>query len=1011
MRFRMLRFAMILSASVFMSYLPSSGKNNHPGTGQLQFVTNRGQVHDQHDEPRQDIDFRLKADNGLSVFIGSGAIHYQWSQPQTSGSSKSENAPLQMYRMDVQLLGANLHAPAITERPTDYYEQYYTDVGNFQAQAFQKITYKNIYPNIDWVLYIKNNTLEYDFIIHPGGEVSDIHMQFSGAQRLQLNSDGSLAAITPAGIITEQAPHSFDERGKTVASRYTLQGDIVRFQTAPYKGTLTIDPAVDWGTYLGDALNDAVASTACDDSGNVYVAGSTASTANIATSGAHQVTYGGGTGSSSYYGDAYLAKFSSTGACQWITYYGGSAADQGWSVAIDTGNHVYLAGFTSSTNGIATTGSHQATIGGGSDAFLAKFSSNGQRQWATYYGGTGNENLWASVSCDTLGNVFLAGITNGNNGIATSGAHQSAIGGGTDGFLVKFDGAGARQWATYYGGTAADNIFQAACDPTGNVYITGYTQSATGIATTGSYQSTSGGGDEAYLAKFNTYGQSLWSTYCGSSGTDRGFSVATGDSGYVYLAGSTNSTSGMATTGVHQSSFGGGSQDIFLMKFDSTGTRQWGTYFGGNNEDVIAPSLSVSVSGDVYLGGNTKSASGIATAGAYQTTLNGTVDGFITRFTSGGQQVWGSYFGGADLETGYMTAADKTGNVYLGGQTNSSAGVATTGGYQTTLGGGYRDGFLVKINDCDTPAQPGVITGPVSVCKGESVTYSITPVALAISYLWTLPPGWTGTATGTSITVTAGSSNGLIKVTANTPCAASAPQTLNVTISLVAAITPAGTHSFCDEDSMVLQANSGSGLSWQWIKDGSPVSGVTDASYTVYQSGLYTVAISDGQCTDTALSDTITVHPLPVPVITQSGADLETGAFIGYQWLYNGQSITGATGPSYTPPADGAYHVIVTDTNGCSDTSASFVITDVPATASTMSTVRLYPNPAGRFLYVASPVAVHLTITTIEGKTVLSSQGAVTDISTLADGLYLVRVSDRDGKVITTEKLLKISSQ
>ena len=102
---------------------------------------------------------------------------------------------------------------------------------------------------------------------------------------------------------------------------------------------------------------------------------------------------------------------------------------------------MYLPGYTNSNSGIVTVGAHQTTIGGGYDAYLVKFNSSGQRQWGTYYGGSGSE-YGLSCTTDATGNVYLAGQTSSNTGIATAGAHQTVYGGGVwDAFLVKFNGA------------------------------------------------------------------------------------------------------------------------------------------------------------------------------------------------------------------------------------------------------------------------------------------------------------------------------------------------------------------------------------------------------------------------------------------------------------------------------------------------------------------------------------------------------------------------------------------
>ena len=327
---------------------------------------------------------------------------------------------------------------------------------------------------------------------------------------------------------------------------------------------------------------------------------------------------------------------------QWGTYYGGTSNEIGYSCATDASGNIYLSGYTRSTSGIATTGAHRTTYGGGlNDAFLVKFNSSGVRQWGTYYGGTGNDFGW-SCATDTSGNIYLSGQTPSTSGIATTGAYQTTFGGATeDAFLVKFNSSGVRQWGTYYGGTGQDYGLSCATDTSGNIYLAGITRSTSGIATTGAHQTNHGGYRDAFLAKFNSSGVRQWGTYYGGTGEEYGNSCATDASGNIYLSGFTSSTSGMATTGAHLATFGGGDWDAFLVKFNSSGVRQWGTYYGGTAGEA-AYHCATDASGNVYLTGEAKSTTGVATTGAHQTAIGRLEDAFLVKFNSSGVRQWGN---------------------------------------------------------------------------------------------------------------------------------------------------------------------------------------------------------------------------------------------------------------------------------------------------------------------------------------------------------------------------------
>ena len=421
-----------------------------------------------------------------------------------------------------------------------------------------------------------------------------------------------------------------------------------------------------WGTYYGGTFNDWAYGCSTDASGNVFMTGTTQSADNIATTGCHQSTIGGG---NVMVNDAFLVKFNSAGIRQWGTYYGGSGNDWGYACSTDASGNVYMTGTTESLAAgtiIATSGCHQSSYGGGAyDAFLVKFNSAGARQWGTYYGGTGNDE-GGSCATDASGNTYIVGRSSSISGsmISSSGSHQSVYGGGSDdAFLVKFNSAGIRLWGTYYGGSGTDYGYFCALDISGNIFISGVTSSSIpSMASSGSHQFAIGGGNDAFLVKFNPLGIRQWGTYYGGSGIDYGYSCATDTSGNVYMAGHTTTSLGtsIATLGNHQSVNGGG-VDAFLVKFNSAGVRQWGTYYGGTSGDY-----------------------------------------------------------------GWGCATDANNNIYLVGKSTSGTSIASTGSHQSNYGGGTYDAFLVKLADNCINANPTITVNSGSICVGQSFTINPT---------------------------------------------------------------------------------------------------------------------------------------------------------------------------------------------------------------------------------------------------------------------------------------------
>ena len=315
--------------------------------------------------------------------------------------------------------------------------------------------------------------------------------------------------------------------------------------------------------------------------------------------------------------------------------------------------------------------------------------------WATYYGDSVSDR-GKGIAIDSIGNIVITGQTTSTSGIATSGAYQTSLGGTSDAFIVKFNPSGTRQWATYYGGNGFDQGWGIAVDGSGNIVITGSAASTSGIATSGAYQTSNAGGYDAFIAKFNASGVLGWATYIGGSGNDESSGIAVDGNGNIVISGNTSSTSGIATSGAYQTSYGGGGWDAFIVKFNASGARQWATYYGGSGLDK-GIGIADDDGGNFVITGFTNSASGIATSGAYQTSLGGSYDAFIAKFNATGARQWATYYGGSGYDYGYGIATDSSGNIVISGTTASTSGIATSGAYQSSYGGSY-DAYITKFN-------------------------------------------------------------------------------------------------------------------------------------------------------------------------------------------------------------------------------------------------------------------------------------------------------------------------
>jgi len=859
----------LLLLSVCSGYAQGNKPMQAPTDKALHFRENKGQIVDQYGKARKDIDFKVSGGKGLNVFIGRQGLSYQWAKKVRgqsavgslhllTDSDKEEMDSYELYRMEVELVGANTKAKMITEGLQNSYERYFQPWVNtsnsntgVRAAAFAQVTYKDIYPGIDWVLYFsEEGKMEYDFVVHPGGKVANIQLQYSGSDKLELLADGGLRAQSPFGIVQENKPISFTKNGLPVTSRFVLQESVVSFAVADYSCTLTIDPVVEWGSYFGGNADEVKALTVVDKWQNVYLAGSTSSVANIATTGAHQHTFGGGVATLG--ADAYLCKWDATGQLLWSSYYGGTNIDAARGLACDTLGHVYFGGYTNSSNGIATTGAYQfAKMGTANryDAFLVKMDSSGERQWGTYFGGTLNDaNTSFHLCSDKWGNTYITGSTESTNNIATVGSHQATKASGNDGFLAHFDTEGNRIWATYTGGNLNATPTAIAVDEIGKVYWTGYTASTAGIASTGAHQPNFSGVQDVFLMQFDSLGQKAWGTYLGGTELDRPHAVAAKD-GRVIIAGLTLSATGIATANSYQSAIANNTHDEgFAAVFLDDGTIAWSTYFGGELNDQIT-GVFINNQNEIFLVGNSSSIIGIATAGSYQEQLSGVnSDAFLAKFHAGGARIWSTYLGGVDEENNTAVFGDAAYTVYVSGNTGSATNIATANAFQPSLNGGF-DAFLVKFNDCYQPESADTILGPLVICAGASATYSVAVDTQVAYYQWVLPDGALVTSDTNSILITMGDISGLLRVISYSACGGvSDTQSLSITV------LPSPQPIIVRSDNIL--ATTQSYATYQWMREGIDITGAINPTYIATQNGAYAVRVSNPSgCS--AISDTM----------------------------------------------------------------------------------------------------------------------------------------------------------
>src|SRR3989449_1845312 len=261
--------------------------------------------------------------------------------------------------------------------------------------------------------------------------------------------------------------------------------------------------ALVYSTYLGGTNSDVSLGIAVDSLGQAYVTGRTSSANFPTTAGAFQPSFPGG------FFAAFVTKLNPTGAALvYSTYLGGTGGEQGFSIAVDAAGNAYVTGNTFSTNFPTTAGAFQPRFGGGdNDAFVTKLntlaSGSASLVYSTYLGGTSDENGFG-IAVDATGNTYVTGQTGSLDFPTTTGAFRPSFAGGfIDAFVTKLNPTGAALvYSTYLGGTSDDFGLGIAVDSFGNAYVTGFTGSLD-FPTLGAFQTTSGDGADAFVAKFS----------------------------------------------------------------------------------------------------------------------------------------------------------------------------------------------------------------------------------------------------------------------------------------------------------------------------------------------------------------------------------------------------------------------------------------------------------------------------------------------------------------------------
>ncbi|MEZ6040411.1 MAG: SBBP repeat-containing protein [Planctomycetaceae bacterium] len=389
-----------------------------------------------------------------------------------------------------------------------------------------------------------------------------------------------------------------------------------------------------------------------------------------------------------------------------------------------------------------------ATVG-----VLLHSSLNGgetELQFVRLLGGAGPEDTARAVAVDQSGCIYVAGGTRSQDFPTTSGVIQERFAsGGTslgangemDAFITKLSPTGTVLWSTFLGGPNYDRIYSIRIGNDQSIYVAG--RAGEGFPTTpGTLQPRFAGDNQlvnrgygkqdGFVAKLSPDGAQLqWSTYFGTPGPSIIRDMVLDRNGDVYVTMIELKTSSPYITDNAIVSKPIDGRESLVAKISGDGQRVlWCTYLAGNGVD-LATSLAVDSNNRLIVAGSTQSSDFPVTAGAFQTTLKGSMDGFVTAFSSDGELEYSTYIGGSDIDGGtskHAVAVDQENRAWIIGFTQSTDFPVTPGAFQTSnhgaLTGAWRmtaDRFVAIVSADGSRVEAATYLGGGARDGGEGI--------------------------------------------------------------------------------------------------------------------------------------------------------------------------------------------------------------------------------------------------------------------------------------------------
>lgn len=923
--------------------------------------------------------------SNYNFIITQDALMCDYFYVSQSGNNRIKNGHLIKINFD----NANKFDYSTELKRSSWYLNYF--IGNDPARwktnvyGVEEITFREIYSKIDLALKFQDNVPRYDFIVKPGGNISQIKIRFHGAD--VVGTDGkNIRLSTRFGEIINGNLFAYQvENGvfAEVECKFVqISGNQFSFEVGEYDRNkeLIIDPIV-IQSYFGGNANDEFIDVVEVSTGILVATGWTESANFPTTPGIYDVDYNDAR-------DVFVSKFDVTGSKRELifsTFLGGGATDYPVGVSVGETGSIYVAGSTNSLD-FPLYQSIGVSINGGYDVFITKLTSDGKNLvYSTYIGGN-KDDIATAAKLATDKGVFVTGYTTSTNFPVTGGAYQSKLKGKEDIFILKLSSSGKTiDQATYIGGSDDDRAYAMAVSISNTAFIVGATKSGDfpmvpyrtgfgGRILDSPYDRTYNGGWDVAVIKFLGEGGKVdYSTFFGGSADDIGRAVTFTTDQRIIFAGETYKESiptpsfpisNNAYQATHK-----GNADVFIASLSNIieGKDQWGnttrrqdlvfsTFMGGSGNEYPA-------SINIFPGNQTLIISGYTNSANFPIVNNpsgrriGKYDLFYVNMSLDGSSVlFSDLYGTSDDDSTKAFFKADNGDYYFAATTNSR-NMTQIYPLQGAAYSGANDGLLIKYSTTDLNIESPV--GREELCpnstlniRWNSETFSANdtfdiqvkkgnvsdwkPLVSNVKgfrYSWVIPPDFFADQVWLRIT----HKRGII-------VPMSIPFTIYELPSILSVSQYPSVGSFCEGDSVVFKVQAkGSKLKYQWMFNGRLITGATDTVLTLTNlsesnSGEYKVIVS-GPCPTTVESQSLQMNVKPVTKVLSNSQDtivkingtlrlyvIAKGDNLTYQWFKDGMKLLGQTQREFITEQvsildKGAYKCLVYGSCGLDSTS------------------------------------------------------------------------------------------